>query len=71
MYVYHFGVAKSIEERLKLHDPAGGCGKAVGFSGSSGGALVAATLACGVPVQDMADYVLFVPARVRDGTVTS
>ncbi|KAJ1449553.1 acyl transferase/acyl hydrolase/lysophospholipase [Pelagophyceae sp. CCMP2097] len=54
LYVYHFGVAKYIEEHIV---PVAGH-DALAFSGSSGGALVAASLACGVPSSKLFEFVL-------------
>lgn len=54
MYVYHLGAAQYIQQHilpeLSLDD--------VAFSGSSGGALVAASLAQGLNVEELAKFVI-------------
>jgi len=63
-YVYHFGVALWLEEHLLprgVNPELAGSErypKALAFSGSSGGALVAAALACGISVRDLLEFVL-------------
>eukprot|EP01065_Artemidia_motanka_P041345 TRINITY_DN5347_c0_g1_i1.p1 TRINITY_DN5347_c0_g1~~TRINITY_DN5347_c0_g1_i1.p1 ORF type:complete len:743 (+),score=151.30 TRINITY_DN5347_c0_g1_i1:49-2229(+) len=52
LYLYHFGVAMWIEDHIDID------GGTVGFSGSSGGALVGAALATGVEPKLLADFVL-------------
>eukprot|EP00756_Hemistasia_phaeocysticola_P010155 Hpha_TRINITY_DN14996_c1_g7::TRINITY_DN14996_c1_g7_i1::g.144566::m.144566 len=52
LYLYHFGVAMWIEDNVDID--SGRCG----FSGASGGALVAASLSTGVDPGKLAQYVL-------------
>jgi len=70
-YVYHFGVAKYIEEHML---PEGLTNeevasdkypKNIAFAGSSGGGLVAAALASGVNIRDLMEFVLSQHPRCR------
>jgi hypothetical protein len=53
LYLYHFGVAHWVQQNLD--DTATG---SLGFSGASGGALVAATLAAKASAKDLAEFIV-------------
>jgi len=63
-YVYHFGVAAFLEDYIipKNLSEDDYCSSKfpqnVAFSGSSGGSLVAAALACGVPIRGLFEFVM-------------
>jgi hypothetical protein len=63
-YVYHFGVAAFLEDNIipKGLSEDEYCSskfpKNIAFSGSSGGSLVAGSLACGIPVRDLFEFVI-------------
>lgn len=54
LYVYHFGVAQYLQDCVLPRIPT----SRVGFSGSSGGALTAATLCLGLDVKNTVDFVV-------------
>lgn len=56
LYLYHFGVCRFLQQHVLPHMPEDRCV----FSGSSGGALAATALACGVPIDDLVDEILAV-----------
>mmetsp|Transcript_85676 Transcript_85676/g.141932 ORF Transcript_85676/g.141932 Transcript_85676/m.141932 type:complete len:659 (-) Transcript_85676:227-2203(-) len=56
LMVYHFGVAAWLYEHLNLNDDEGQ--KRVGFSGSSGGSLIACVLAAGVSPKTVFEDIL-------------
>jgi hypothetical protein len=61
LYTYHLGVACCLQQQLLGRGPAAELEEAVGdfaFSGSSGGALVAAALATGIDVYELAHFVI-------------
>lgn len=61
LYTYHLGVACCLQQQLLGQGPSAEVEEAVGdfaFSGSSGGALVAAALATGVDIYKLADFVI-------------
>lgn len=53
LFIYHFGVAMWMEDNLVLRQP-----EVLGFSGSSGGALVACTLSTGIDAEKLARHVV-------------
>eukprot|EP00811_Abedinium_folium_P021407 NODE_3051_length_2101_cov_7.493921.p1 GENE.NODE_3051_length_2101_cov_7.493921~~NODE_3051_length_2101_cov_7.493921.p1 ORF type:complete len:634 (+),score=153.62 NODE_3051_length_2101_cov_7.493921:57-1904(+) len=55
LFVYHFGVGAFIQEHLLTGDDEL---ERVGFSGSSGGALVASVLAAGTSCNDVSDFII-------------
>jgi len=55
-YMYHFGVAQYMSDHVLRHGSHSL--EEVGFSGSSGGSLVAATICSGVDVNKMSAYVV-------------
>mmetsp|Transcript_67228 Transcript_67228/g.161094 ORF Transcript_67228/g.161094 Transcript_67228/m.161094 type:complete len:1092 (-) Transcript_67228:129-3404(-) len=71
LYVYHFGVAIWIQEHLLPEDPSPELAvsdrypKALAFSGSSGGGLVALGLASGTRLRDLFEQVLSVHGKCR------
>mmetsp|Transcript_59367 Transcript_59367/g.173648 ORF Transcript_59367/g.173648 Transcript_59367/m.173648 type:complete len:711 (-) Transcript_59367:66-2198(-) len=52
LFIYHFGVAKWVQDHVNVTV------KDFAFSGSSGGALVAATLACQLPADEVKNLAL-------------
>jgi hypothetical protein len=54
MYVYHLGAAAYLQDHILPRLPA----DAVAFSGSSGGALVGATLALGNSIEELARHII-------------
>jgi len=54
LYMYHFGVCRF----MQLHVLRGMPADRFAFSGSSGGALAATSLACDVPIDDLVDEIL-------------
>lgn len=61
LYTYHLGVACCLQQQLLGRGPAAEAEEAVGdfaFSGSSGGALVAAALATGIDLHELAKFVI-------------
>ena len=54
MYVYHLGAAQYLQQHVLPRLPEDRCA----FSGSSGGALVACSLCCGVDVEELTRFVI-------------
>ena len=61
LYVYHLGVAHYLQRHVLPHLEA----ERVAFSGSSGGALVAAALAGGIDIEQLAHHVIGCHGRCR------
>jgi hypothetical protein len=53
LFMYHFGVAMFIEDHIDHKKP-----ESIGYSGSSGGALVAGTLSSGIDAQELSSFVI-------------
>lgn len=51
-FLYHFGVAMWLEDNIDLEPSA------IGYSGSSGGALVAGSLSCGINNEELSSWVI-------------
>ena len=52
LFLWHFGVAMWIEDHIQKKP------EAIGYSGSSGGSLVACTLASGINAEVLANWVI-------------